>query len=41
MQTENSNYIYRNDFEKACSQHDMAYDKHKDLTKRAQSDNVL
>ena len=25
MQTGNTNYIYRNEFDKACFQHDMAY----------------
>ena len=33
--------IYKNDLDKACFQHDMAYDKFKDLEKRAQSDIVL
>ena len=41
MQTEDSNYIYKNEFDKACFQHDMAYGKYKDLEKRAQSDKVL
>ena len=41
MQTGNTNYIYKNDLDKACSQHDMAYGKYKDLTKRTQSDKVL
>ena len=35
-ETGNKNYIYRNDFDKACFQRDMAYGKYKDLTKRAQ-----
>ena len=35
MQTGNT------DLDKACFQHDMAYDKYKDLTKRTQSDKVL
>ena len=38
MQTGNADYIYKNDFDKACSQHDMAYSKYKDSTKRTQSD---
>ena len=33
--------IYKNDFDKACFQHDMAFGKSKDLTKRTQSDKVL
>ena len=41
MQTGNTNYIYKNDLDKACFQHDMAYGKYKDLTKRTQSDKVL
>ena len=34
-------YIYKNDLDKACFQHDMAYNKSKDLEKRTQSDIVL
>ena len=41
MQTENTNFIYKNELDKACFQHDMAYGKSKDLTKRTQSDKVL
>ena len=41
MQTGNTNYIYKNDLDKACFQHDMAYRKYKDLTKRTESDKVL
>ena len=41
MQTGNADFIYRNEFDKACSQHDTAYGKSKDLAKRAQSDKVL
>ena len=41
MQTGNTNYIYRNDLDKACFQHNMACGKYKDLTKRTQSDKVL
>ena len=41
MQTGNTNYIYKNDLDKACFQHDMAYGKYKDLTKRTQSGKVL
>ena len=41
MQTGNTDFIYRNELDKACFQHDMAYDKSKDLAKRTQSDKVL
>ena len=40
IQTGNTDYIYKNDLDKACFQHDMAYGKYKDLTKRIQSDKV-
>ena len=35
------NFIYQNDLDKACFQHDMAYGKFKDLAKRTQSDKFL
>ena len=38
MQTGNTDFIYRNELDKACFQHDMAYGELKDLTKRTQSD---
>ena len=41
MQSGNTNFIYRNDLDKACFQHDMASGKSKNLEKRTQSDNVL
>ena len=41
MQIGNTDFIYKNELDKACFQHDMAYDKLKDLAKRAQSDKVL
>ena len=41
MQTGNTNFIYRNELDKACFQHDMTYGKSKDLIKRTQSDKVL
>ena len=41
MQTGNTDFIYRNELDKACFQHDMTYGKSKDLTKRTQSDKVL
>ena len=34
-------YIYKNDLDKACFQHDMTYNKYKDLEKKTQSDKVL
>ena len=33
MQTGNTNYIYKNDIDKACFQHDMAHGKYKDRLK--------
>ena len=41
MQTGNTNSIYKNELEKACFQHDMAYGKSKDLVKRTRPDKVL
>ena len=41
METGNTNYIYKNDLDKACFQHDMVYGKYKDLTKETESDKVL
>ena len=41
MQTGNTNLIYKNDLDKACFQHNIAYRKSKDLAKRTQSHNVL
>ena len=41
MQTGNADFIYRNELDKACFQHDMAYGKTKGLIKRTQSDKVL
>ena len=41
LQTGNTEFIYRNEFDKACFQHDMAYGKTKDLVKGTQSDKVL
>ena len=34
-------YIYRNEFDKACFQHDSAYADHKDLINRTEADKVL
>ena len=41
MQTGNTIFIYRNELDKTCCQHDMAYGKSKNLIKRTQSDKVL
>ena len=41
MQTGSTDFIYKNELDKACFQHDMAYGKTKDLVKRTQSDKVL
>ena len=41
MQTGNTDFIYRNELDKACFQHDMAYGKTKDVAKKTQSDKVL
>ena len=39
--TRNKNYIHKNELDKACFQHDMVYNKYKDLKGRKQSDKVL
>ena len=41
MQTGNTDFIYRNELDKACFQDDMAYGKSKDLGKITKSDKVL
>ena len=41
MQTGNTDFVYKNELDKACFQHNMAYGKSKDLIKRTQSDNIL
>ena len=41
MQTGNTNFIYRNNLDKACFQHDIAYGKSKYLIKGTQSDKFL
>ena len=41
MQTGNTDFIYKNELDKACFQHDMAHGKSKDLVKRMQSDKLL
>ena len=41
LQTGNTSYIYKNDLDKACFQHDMAYGKFKYLTRRTKANKVL
>ena len=41
MQTGNTNFIYKNELDKAGFQHVMAYGKTKGLVRRTQSDKVL
>ena len=41
MKSGNIDFIYKNELDKACFQHDMAYGKSKDLIKRTQSDKGL
>ena len=41
METEDTNYIYKNELVRACFQHEMAYGDFKDLERRTQSDKVL
>ena len=41
METGNTSFIYKNELDKACFQHDMSYGKTKDLVKRTQLDKVL
>ena len=40
-QTGDTHYIYRNELDKACFQHDSTYADHKDLINRTKSDKVL
>ena len=40
-QTDDSRYIYRDELDKACFQHDVAYGDFKDLKKRTAADEVL
>ena len=40
-ETEDSRYIYQNELDKTCFQHDMAYGDFKDLTRRTASDKIL
>ena len=39
--TGDARYIYRNELDKACLQHDSAYADHEDLTNRTEADKVL
>ena len=41
MKTGNTDFIYKNDLDKACFQHNMAYGKYEDLTKSTHSDKEL
>ena len=41
MNTGDTKFIYRNDSDKACFQHDSAYSDSKDLIKRTQSGKIL
>ena len=41
VQTGNTDFIYKNELDKTCFEHDMAYCKSNDLAKRTQSDKVL
>ena len=41
IKTGNTDYIFRNDCDIACFQHDMDFGKYKDLAKRTESDEVL
>ena len=40
-QTGDTSYIYKNEIDKACFQHDMAYGNFKDLKRRTASDKIL
>ena len=40
-ETGDTSYIYKNELDKACFQHDMAYGDFKDLARRTAFDNVL
>ena len=39
--TDDTRYIYRNELDEACFQHDSAYADHKDLINRTKADKVL
>ena len=40
-ETGDTNYIYKNELDKSCFQHDVAYGNFKDLKRRTASDKVL
>ena len=40
-ETGDTNYIYKNELDKACFQHDMAYGDFKDLKRRKASNKIL
>ena len=40
-ETGDTSYIYKNELDKACFQHDMAYGDFKDLKRRTVSDKIL
>ena len=40
-ETGDTNYIYKNELDKACFQHDIAYGDFKDIARRTASDKVL
>ena len=40
-ETGDTNYIYKNELDKVCFQHDMAYGDFKDLKRRTASDKIL
>ena len=40
-ETGDTSYIYKNELDKPCFQHDMAYGDFKDLKRRTASDNIL
>ena len=40
-ETGDTSHIYKNELDKACFQHDMAYVEFKDLAKRIASDKIL
>ena len=39
--TGDTSYIYKNELDKACFQHDITYGDFKDLARRTASDNIL
>ena len=41
LKKQDTSYIYKNELDKACFQHDMAYGDFKDLKRRTASDKVL